>query len=579
MTVPPAAATNPAVGCSTPTARPGGGKGAPLRLAALVVASLVAVGLLALSLRGQATGATTSATVRAVVTDPLLLLGLVSYALAFWLRTLAWRWVLPSLGAGHAWAALHVSLLANHVLPLRLGEPLRAASVVRRTELPGGPVVASTLSLRGADLLSVVLLAAVAAPAVLLTAAGGNRVLVALVVLALVAVVAGGVLATRRMARDGADVRVPGPRALAATAAAWVLESAVVAAVAHAAGWPVSFGGAVAVTAVTVAAQALAVTPGGFGTYEAVATTALVSLGVPPAPAFAIALTTHAVKTAYALATGLVALAVPAPAVWGRLRLPRRLPPRPQPWPVPAGAPVVALVPVHDEAVTIADVVRGLPAQVTGPAGRHPVIPLVVDDGSTDGSGDLARAAGATVVRQPGNLGLGAAVRRGLAEATAMHPAAVVYLDADLEYDPAELASLAAPVLAGDADYVIGSRFAGRIERMLPHRRFGNQVLTGWVRWMTRRPVTDGQSGYRAFSARAAAQAHVVHDYNYAQVLTLDLLGQGFSYAEVPIRYAFRASGTSFVRLGRYLRQVVPAVHRQLNPPSRPGGRRAVTGG
>jgi glycosyltransferase involved in cell wall biosynthesis len=178
----------------------------------------------------------------------------------------------------------------------------------------------------------------------------------------------------------------------------------------------------------------------------------------------------------------------------------------------------------------------------------------------------VARAAGATVVTQPRNLGLGAAVRRGLAAASALAPAAVVYLDADLEYDPAELPRLAAPVLDGSADYVVGSRFAGEIRRMLPHRRAGNLALTWWVRWITRRRVTDGQSGYRAFSPRAATEAEIIHDYNYAQVLTVDLLGKGFVYTEVPISYAFRTTGTSFVRLGRYLRSVLPAVHRELNP-------------
>jgi hypothetical protein len=80
-----------------------------------------------------------------------------------------------------------------------------------------------------------------------------------------------------------------------------------------------------------------------------------------------------------------------------------------------------------------------------------------------------------------------------------------------------------------------------------------------------RRDLTDGQSGYRAFSPAAAAAAEIVHDYNYAQVLTLDLLAKGFAYAEVPITYAFRTTGSSFVRLGTYLRKVVPAVHRELN--------------
>ncbi|HEX2299381.1 MAG TPA: glycosyltransferase family 2 protein, partial [Pseudonocardiaceae bacterium] len=218
--------------------------------------------------------------------------------------------------------------------------------------------------------------------------------------------------------------------------------------------------------------------------------------------------------------------------------------------------------PVHNEEATVGAVVAGLPPRVA----EHPVIVLVVDDGSDDASAQRAAGAGAVVLRQPGNLGLGAAVRRGLAAAVSLDPAAVLYLDADGEYRPADAAAVLAPVLTGVADYVVGSRFAGRIERMLPQRRLGNRVLTGWVRWLTRRrDITDGQSGYRAFSPEAAADAEIVHDYNYAQVLTLDLLAKGYRYAEVPIGYSFRDSGTSFVRLGRYLRTVVPAVHRELN--------------
>ncbi len=123
-------------------------------------------------------------------------------------------------------------------------------------------------------------------------------------------------------------------------------------------------------------------------------------------------------------------------------------------------------------------------------------------------------------------------------------------------------------MLDGSADYVVGSRFRGDIRRMLTHRRFGNHALTRWVRWLSRHPdLSDGQSGFRAFSPAAAADGEVAHHYNYAQVLTLDLLAKGYRYAEVPITYAFRESGTSFVRLGSYLRRVVPAVHRELNSP------------
>jgi hypothetical protein len=88
--------------------------------------------------------------------------------------------------------------------------------------------------------------------------------------------------------------------------------------------------------------------------------------------------------------------------------------------------------------------------------------------------------------------------------------------------------------------------------------------------FVSRARISDGQSGYRALSHEAAAAAEVIHDFNYAQVLTLDLLAKGFRYREVPIRYRFRTSGRSYVRLGRYLRRVVPAVWREVNGPAVP---------
>lgn len=196
------------------------------------------------------------------------------------------------------------------------------------------------------------------------------------------------------------------------------------------------------------------------------------------------------------------------------------------------------------------------PTRVLG----RPVECLVVDDGSTDATVARAVAAGADVVALGEHVGLGAAVRRGLQEGVRRGAAAVAFCDADGEYAPEELARLVGPVLDGTADYVVGSRFAGLPRRMAPHRWLGNRLLTVALSRLVGQRLSDGQSGYRALSATAAADAEVAHDFNYAQVLTMDLLAKGHRYREVPISYRFRTTGRSFVRPVRYLRNVVPTV-------------------
>ena len=232
-----------------------------------------------------------------------------------------------------------------------------------------------------------------------------------------------------------------------------------------------------------------------------------------------------------------------------------------RPEPTVGGDHICLVLPALDEAGRIGEVIRRLPPVVGG----LPTRCLVVDDGSTDATAAEARAAGAQVLAMGRRQGLGAAIRAGLRTSVERGAAIVAFCDADGEYAPEELPRLAEPILRGRADYVVGSRFSGVIESMRPHRRLGNVVLTAALRMIARTPISDGQSGYRALSRRAAAEATIVHDYNYAQVLTLDLLAKGFVYGEVPITYRFGRSGRSFIRLPTYLRHVVPGVARQLS--------------
>ncbi len=218
----------------------------------------------------------------------------------------------------------------------------------------------------------------------------------------------------------------------------------------------------------------------------------------------------------------------------------------------------MVVLPVHDEEMTVADVIARVPPVAHG----RPVCVVVVDDGSRDASGARAHEAGALVVSHARRLGLGAAIRTGFGVALDLDAWAVAFLDADGEYDPEELSDLLAPIANDEADYVVGSRFAGTIESMLPHRRIGNVVLTWLTSLAAGRRLSDGQSGFRALGRAALATAQIEHDYNYAQVLTLDLLRRGYRYAEVPIRYRRRRHGRSFVRATVYLRHVLPAMAR-----------------
>ena len=530
-----------------------------MKLAALVgvIATVVAVVVLG----GMADWSEVVAGWQAAVGDPVgLALAVGIFTAAFGARALAWTRLLPGLPFGQSLAAIHLALGANHVLPLRLGEPLRVVSVVRRAGVPVGPATSTTVATRTADVLALLGLGIVVGPATVWALLGpwGTVVVAAL---GAVGVIALAFMARQRERLSGL-VRMPDPLVLVLVVAAWLCEAMVVWQVARWYGVDLAPTEAVLVLAAAVSAQLVAVAPGGFGTYEAAAVLALSTAGVPAGPALALALGLHGFKTAYSLVVGSVAVFKPAPGVLGRLRMPDV-----SAWREPTGdrpGPVVLFLPAHDEGPRLAEVVARVPAVVHG----RDVLTVVVDDGSEDDTALVAVASGARVVTHGTNNGLGAAVRTGLGEGVALDAAAVAFCDADGEYDPADLARIVGPILHGTADYVVGSRFAGRIDHMRPHRRLGNLVLTRWVRWTVRRPVTDGQSGYRALSAAAAAEVAIPHDYNYAQVLTVDLVRRGFVYAEVPISYRFRTSGRSFVRLLPYLRRVVPTVWGQLNAPT-----------
>jgi glycosyltransferase involved in cell wall biosynthesis len=226
---------------------------------------------------------------------------------------------------------------------------------------------------------------------------------------------------------------------------------------------------------------------------------------------------------------------------------------------------VIVFLPAYNEEESIGEVIENIPRKF---AGAELVEVLVIDDGSTDRTVTEARKAGADhIISFEKNRGLGAAVRKGIEECYSMGADVGVMIDADGEYPAWQIPDLVKPILNGETDYTMGSRFMGTIRGMKFHRRMGNYFFTFLQTLLLRKWLYDGQSGMRAFSRQVLKHAEIIHDYNYAQVLTLNLVRKGFRVLEVPIQYRVRTTGTSFISFKKYMTNVVPAVFREVTRP------------
>ncbi len=212
------------------------------------------------------------------------------------------------------------------------------------------------------------------------------------------------------------------------------------------------------------------------------------------------------------------------------------------------------LVACYNEAPVIGDVVRAALRAV--PSGEV----LVVDDGSTDGTDQVAASAGARVLRLPVNGGKGAAVRRGLSEAKGE---LIVLIDGDGQDDPAEITQLLEALRPG-VDLVVGSRFMGRFApgAITPVNRWGNRFLTSVTNVLFSTTLTDTQAGFKAFRAETLRRVNLSADRFDIEVdLLLGVLHAGGRVVEVPVRRAPREHGASRLNSvidgARILRRIV----------------------
>ena len=214
---------------------------------------------------------------------------------------------------------------------------------------------------------------------------------------------------------------------------------------------------------------------------------------------------------------------------------------------------VAAIVPAFNEA-------KSLPALAEAFRACAPAVDVcVVDDGSKDDTARVAASLGLSVLRLPVNLGIGGAVQAGYLWALERGYDVAVQVDGDGQHDPAYLAALVAPIEAGAADVVIGSRFLAEGGfRSTFLRRAGIRYLSWFLRVRCGARVTDTTSGFRAAGRRAIELFARYYPSDYPEPEAIALAKRaGLRLAEVPVRMSERSHGQSSITAFRTLYYLV----------------------
>jgi hypothetical protein len=202
---------------------------------------------------------------------------------------------------------------------------------------------------------------------------------------------------------------------------------------------------------------------------------------------------------------------------------------------------IAILVPAYNEADNISHVLDQMPAEVCGV--RTEV--LVVDDGSRDGTGDVAAEHGALVARHVTNRGGGAALRTGYRLMVESGAEIVVTLDADGQHLPSEMSRLVQPVLDGEVDVAHGSRVLGQADRNHFARELGIVFFNRLVSFITRTHVTDCSNGYRAVRTTVLPQLVLRQEQFHTSEFMIEAIKRGVPAREIPVTVEQRLHGHS----------------------------------
>lgn len=198
---------------------------------------------------------------------------------------------------------------------------------------------------------------------------------------------------------------------------------------------------------------------------------------------------------------------------------------------------VVVTIPAFNEAATVGQVIKDIPKDIDG---VKKIDVVVIDDGSTDNTAEVAAQAGAKVISFSHNRGLGAAFGEGLRTALGLGADIIVNIDADGQFNAEDIPRLLSPVIDGQADMVTASRFADPdlIPKMPWVKKWGNRQVANIVNKLALQQLSDVSCGFRAYSRDAALRATLLGGHTYTHEVIMDLAFRGLRIIEVPVKVA-----------------------------------------
>lgn len=228
---------------------------------------------------------------------------------------------------------------------------------------------------------------------------------------------------------------------------------------------------------------------------------------------------------------------------------------------------LVILIPAYNEEQTIESLIESIPKTISG---IETISILVIDDGSTDKTANLAKTAGAIVISHNQNLGVGSAFKTGLNHALELDADILVNIDADGQFSAKQIPLLIDPIMTGNADFVSGDRFRdydgsiNKPEDMSSIKYWGNKQMARLISILTQKQFTDVSCGFRAYSKEALLNLNLTGRFTYTQETFLDLANKDVIISTLPVKVTYFPDRKSRVagNIGHYIYRTVNIIFR-----------------